>query len=99
MRGPVRCDRSRQSEERSPDPLHDQRCGRDMILIRGPNSFEKQTIPRHRKINAGTSENQSVIAAKCRNHDRCRHTQRTRISERGLHRRDRHAILRRVLDF
>jgi len=99
MRRAVRRYGSRQSEKRRPDSLRDQRRSRDIELIRGGNFFEEQAILRHRKIDPGSGENQSIVATKRRNHDRRCHAQRARISECGLHRRNRDAILRRMLDF
>ena len=98
------CDRirrcgSRQSQKRSPDSLRDQRRCRHMKLIRGRNFFEKQTIPRHRKIDPGAGENQPIVATERRNHDRCSHAHRARISECGLHRRDSDPVLWCVLNF
>ena len=69
------------------------------MAIGRPNFSEKQPIARHRKIDSGAGENQSVVATESRDHDRSRHAHRARISKNGGHRRHRDAILRSVLDF
>ena len=61
-------------------------------------SFEEQTIARHRVVNTRARQNQSIVTTKRRDHDRDRHDDRAAWSKHSLHHRGRDTILRRVLN-
>ena len=61
--------------------------------------FEEQPVLGHRIIDPGAGQNQSVVAAKRRDHDGHSHERRARSAEHHRHHRRGYAVVRRVLDF
>ena len=64
-----------------------------MLPIQFRYAVKEQSIAGHRVIDASARENQSVVTAKCRNHDRHRHDHRALRAKDSLHRRARHSPL------
>ena len=60
--------------------------------------FEEQIVARHRVVDARPRENQPVVAAERRNHDRGRHHVEAGAAEHRLQRRRPDAVLGRVSD-
>ena len=79
-------------------PCATKRGGRNISRVDRGDAAEEQAVARHRVIDPRAGEDEPVVATESGNHDRGRHGQRARLAKNGIHRGDRHAILRRVLD-
>ena len=69
----IRCYCPRQCQQTRPNALSDQRNNRNVTGAEIAGAFEENTIARHRVVDASARENQSVIAAEGRDHNRDRH--------------------------
>src|ERR1700722_1350506 len=58
-----------ETQDTGPYALNPQRYGRCVAPVYIANAFEEQSVFGHRVINARSGQDQSVVAAKCGNHD------------------------------
>src|SRR6266496_1562267 len=72
----VGIDGARQHQGGSPDALHDQAPGGNVLVIELARLSEEQAIARHGVVRARAGKNQSIIATERRDHDRDRHNRR-----------------------
>ena len=69
-----------------------------VFLVQLAHAPEEQTVARHRIVSARAGQNQPVVAAEGRDHDRDRHDGRARAGKNYVRRLRRDAIARRILN-
>src|SRR6266581_6205646 len=88
----VGIDGARQHQGGSPDALHNQAPGRNMLVIELARLSKEQAIARHGVVRARAGENQSIIAAERRDHDCDRHYGRATSGKNRINGSRSHAI-------
>src|SRR6202011_3451640 len=79
--GSVCLDGARKNKDARPDSLNNETPRRDVILVQLADATKKETVTRHCIVSACAGEDQSVIAAECRNHDSNGHDRRARAGK------------------
>src|SRR5207248_1452861 len=89
---------SRQDENAGPNPLDDETPRWDVILVQLSHAPEEETVARHGVVGARAGENEPVIAAERRNHDRNGHDGRASARKDYVGRLRRDPVARRILN-